>query len=148
MDTQNITQAFETEQDFVDLMFECGTKQNEMDRIIADGFVTAKDLVIHHENKTETFREYLKFLNKTFNHHSDPALKLYFPPPVISRLIGCLFYCKICYYNFHVIPDIRKITKSMASNFYKMYEDLKNVDDSEQRNDTETKIPSLKGASN
>ena len=148
MNTVNITQAFETEQDFVDLMFECGTKQNEMDRIVADGFATAKDLVIHHENNTETFREYLKLLNKTFNQHSDPALKLYFPPPVISRLVGCLFYCKICYYNFHVVPDIRKITKDMASNLYKMYEDLKNVDNSEQGNDTETKIPSLKGASN
>ena len=148
MDTENITLAFDTEQNFVDMMFECGTKQNEMDRIVADGFATAKDLVIHHENNTETFREYLKLLNKTFNQHSDPGLKLYFPPPVISRLVGCLFYCKICYYNFHVIPDIRKITKDMASNLYKMYEDLKNVDESELGNDTETKTPSLKGASN
>ena len=148
MTTQTITETFETEQDFVDMMFECGAKQNEMDRIVADGFVTAKELVIHHENDTETFRDYLKLLNKTFNQHPDPALKLYFPPPVISRLVGVLFYCKVCYYNFHVIPDIRKITKGMASDFYKLYEDLKNVDDSEQKNDTKAEIPSLKGASN
>ena len=36
----------------------------------------------------------------------------------------------------------------MALNVYKMYKDLKHVDDSEQGNNTETKIQILKGTSN
>ena len=79
MSTYNIAQVFEMEEDFVDLMFECGTNQKKIDQIIADGFVTTKDLVIHHENNTETFLKYLKLLNKMFSQHPDLALKLYFP---------------------------------------------------------------------
>ena len=76
MSAQNITQAFDTEQDFVDLMFECGTNQNKMDQIVADGFETARDLVIHHKNNMELFCKYLKLLNKIFNQQPDPTLTL------------------------------------------------------------------------
>ena len=79
MIAQNIAQAFDPEQDFVDLMFECRTNQNKMDHFVADGFETARDLLIHHKNNTETICEYLKLFNKAFNQHPDPTLKLCFP---------------------------------------------------------------------
>ena len=148
MPTIRTSRAFEREQEFVDLISAMGGTQNEIDRIISDGFESMMDLVVHHENDLEMFRSYLKTLNKTFNQHSDPTLVLYFPPMVISRLMGALFYCKICYYDFHVIPDIRNINKEMASEMYKMYSNMRNDDKSDTKADVETKIPSLKGASN
>ena len=143
-----ITRAFEREQELVDLISDLGATQNEIDRIVADGFKSMKDLVIHHENEIETFRSYLKALNKTFNQHPNPDYVVYFSPIVMSRLIGALFYCKICFYDFHVTPDIRIIDKDMTSEMYKIYNNMKGDDNSEVDKDIETKIPSLKGASN
>ena len=148
MPTIRTSRAFEREQELVNLISTLGGTQNEIDRIITDGFVSMKDLVIHHEHDLETFRTYLKTLNKTFNQHSDPTQVLYFPPMLTSRLMGALFYCKTCYYDFHVIPDIRNINKSMASELYKVYGNMKDNDKSDLDKDIETKIPSLKGASN
>ena len=148
MSQSTITSAFDTEQTFVDLMHECGASQNEIDRIVDDGFGSMKDLVVHHENNIETFREYLKMLNKTFGQNPDPAKKVYFPPPVVNRLMGCLFYSKVCYYDFHVIPDLSIITRAKASDYYKVYEGLLEENKAEPEKDVETTIPELKGASN
>ena len=62
MPTIRISRAFEREQDLVDLINTLGGAQNEIDRIIADGFISMKDLVIHHEHDLEMFRTYLKTL--------------------------------------------------------------------------------------
>ena len=143
-----IKRVFSEEQDLVNLLDACGAGQNEMDRIVADGFESMKDLVVHHENDVETFKDYLKTLNKTFNNRTDSTLTVYFPPPVVSRMVGALFYCKICYYSFHVIPDIRNIDRTMATDVYKVYDSLTKDSDADPNNDVDNKIPSLKGASN
>ena len=143
-----IKRVFAAEQDLVNLLHACGAGQNEMDRIVSDGFESMKDLVVHHENDVEIFKDYLKTLNKTFNNRTDPTLTVYFPPPVISRMVGALFYCKVCYYSLHVIPDIRNIDRSKATDLCKVYDNPNKTVDLEANNDVETKIPSLKGASN
>ena len=148
MPTIRISRAFEREQELINLINTMGGTQNEIDRLTTDGFTSMKDLVVHHENDLEMFRSYLKTLNKTFNQHPDPALTIYFPPMVMSRLMGALFYCKTCYYDFHVIPDVRNIDRDMASELYKIYSNMKDHEKDDADKDIETKIPSLKGASN
>ena len=137
-----IKRSFAEEQDFVNLLHACGAGQNEMDRIVADGFESMKDLVVHHENDVETFKDYLRTLNKTFNNRTDPTLTVYFPPPVASRIVGALFYCKVCYYSFHVIPDIRNIDRTMATDVYKVYDSLTKDSDADSNNDVDNRIPS------
>ena len=121
-----ITGVYNTEQGIVDVMDMFGIRQVGIDRIVADGFNSMNTLVQQYESGVEGFHSYLKFINRTFGVNLNPALRVYFSPPSMTRMMGAIFYCNICYYRFHQIPDIRLITRDIASASYKFYEDLHN----------------------
>lgn len=143
-----ITEAYNTEQGIVDVMDTFDIRQVAIDRIVEDGFNSINALVQQYESGVEGFHSYLKSINKTFGVNPDPDLRVYFSPPLMSRMLGALFYCNICYYRFHQIPDIRLITQDTASASYKAYEDLHNSEKNESEQDIDVQIPDLKGASN
>lgn len=145
---ETVTGIYNSEQGIVDVMDTFGIPQVGINRIVGDGFNSMNALVQQYESGVEGFNSYLKSLNKTFGVNPDPELRVYFPPPLMTRLMGALFYCNICYYRLHQIPDIRLITSDLASSSYKIYEDLHNSETNESEQDIEIQIPELKGASN
>ena len=146
--TSAIINNFNDEQGFVDLMNECGIRQNGIDRIVDDGFESMNDLVQQYESNIEGFKSYLKTINKAFGNNPSQANRIYFSPPLMSRFLGSLFYCSTCYYNFHMIPDLQQIDADFAIANYKIYEGLTKSETNESDQDINVQLPDLKGASN
>ena len=142
-----IVDAFTTENGLRDMMVAIGVGNNEIARIILDGLNTMEKLIGQYKFKINEFESYLKSLNKTFATASVARQRLYFSPPVMSNLTGCLFYASTCFYGLHAYVDIRNIDAARASDFYKVYEDLHDSENHDTE-EIEIKVPSLKGASN
>ena len=142
-----IIQRFTTEQGLRDMMTTIGVGNNEKSRIIRDGFPSMERLVTQYKFKINEFEDYLKTLNKTFATASLARDRVYYSPPVLSNLVGCLFYASTCYNGLHAYIDIDLIDADNASDYYKMYEDLRDSENIDN-DDLEIKVPSLKGASN
>ena len=145
---REIRDFFSTEQGLVDLMFEMGVGNNERDRIVDDGFGSIRDLLEQYECDIEAFRTYLKTLNRTFGSTSDRNRRVYFPPRVMSRFIGALYYGVICYYGCHMLPDFSLLTPDYAMKCFKQYENLNKEENPEADKEIELDIPDFKGASN
>ena len=145
---RQIRESFTTEQGLVDMMYELGVGEKERDRIVDDGFGSIRDLIEQYEHDIEAFRTYLKTLNRTFGSLSDRNRRVYFPPPVMSRFIGSIYYGVTCYYSCHTLPDFSLLTPDYAMECFKFYENLKNEENPETGNEIELEIPSFKGASN
>ena len=145
---RQIRESYNTEQGFVDLMFTMGVGANERDRIVDDGFGAIRDLIKHYDHDVEAFRTYLKTLNRTFGASSNPDTRVYFPPPVMSRLIGVLYYGIIACQSCHMLPDFDLITPEYALECYKFYEGLRKEENPESEKQIELDIPDFKGASN
>ena len=143
-----ITDVYNSEQGIVDVMFTFGIRQVGIDRIVDDGFNSMNTLVQQYESGVEGFNSYLKSINKTFGVNPNPDLRVHFAPPLMTRMMGALFYCNICYHRLHQIPDIRLITAEIASDSYKVYEDLHNSEMKESDQEIEVQVPELKGATN
>ena len=111
---QQIRQFFNTEQGIVDLMFAMGVGNNERDRIVDDGFGAIRDLIEQYEHDPESFRSYLKNLNRTFGASTNPERRVYFPPPVMSRMIGAVYYGIVTYCSCHILPDFELFTPEFA----------------------------------
>ena len=142
-----IVVAFTTEAGLRDMMTAIGVGNNEIARIVLDGLHTMERLIGQYKFKINEFENYLKSLNKTFATVTAVRQRVYFSPPVMSNLTGCLFYASTCYYGLHAYVDIRNIDAARASDFYKIYEDLHDSENHDS-DEIEVKVPSLKGASN
>ena len=150
MTTRTVRQVrdfYNTEQGFVDLMFAMGVGANERDRIVDDGFGAIRDLIKQYDHDVEAFRTYLKTLNRTFGASSNPDRRVYFPPPVMSRMIGVLFYGIISCQSCHMLPDFELLTPEYAMECYKFYESFRNDENSESEKQIDLDIPDFKGAS-
>ena len=67
------------------------TDDNARERIVEDGFESMNSLICQYEYNIESFQDYLKTLNKTFNQ-ARGGNNIYFSPPAMSQFIGVLFY--------------------------------------------------------
>ena len=143
-----VIETFTSEQGFRNLMNTCGIPQTAANKIITDGFANTNDLVKQYESDIDDFASYLKSINKAFGNVTTRNARIYFSPPMMSRFIGALFYCSVCYYNLHVIPDISLITGDFANDNYKLRKKLTSSESQNLETDIEIKIPDLKGASN
>ena len=145
---RQIREFFNTEQGFVDIMFDMGVGANERDRLVDDGFGSMRDLIKQYDHDIESFRTYLKNLNRTFGASPNDQRRVYFPPPVMSRMIGALYYGVITYNSCHILPDFQLLTPDFAMDCYKFYEGIKNEENPESEKQIELDIPDFKGASN
>ena len=145
---QNVINRFDGEQGLVDVLHELGVGKNERDRIVDDGFDSMRSIVNQYENDPEGMRGYLKQLNKAFGSSPDDDLRIYFSPPVMSRMIGLLHYSNVCFYSYHVIPDMNEVTIPLAMEYYKTYQGLKELVAQESDADLDITVPNFKGASN
>ena len=142
-----IVNSYTTEEGFRAMMAEIGVNDNGQNRIVQDGFTSMETLVAQYKFKISDFENYLKSLNKTFANATVARGRVYFSPPLMTNLAGCLFYASTCYYGMHSYVDISLINAENAAEFYKIYEDLHDTE-SYDNDEIEIKIPSLKGASN
>ena len=145
---RQIREFFTTEQGLVDMMYGLGVGDNERERIVDDGFGSIKEILAQYEHDIEAFRTYLKTLNRTFGSSSDQNRRVYFPPPVMSRFFGAVYYGVISYYSCHLLPDFSMLTPDYAVECCKYYETRKNDENPETGNEIELEIPDFKGASN
>lgn len=120
-----IVQRFQSEQSLRAMMTEIGAGGNEASRIIRDGFPSMERLVAQYKFKINEFEDYLKTLNKTFATASLVRDRLYYSPPVLSNLVGCLFYASTCYNGLHAYIDIDLIDADSASDYYKGKNEVK-----------------------
>ena len=145
---RQIREFFNTEQGFVDLMYTLGVGNNERERIVDDGFGSIQALIRQYEQDIEAFRTYLKNLNRTFGASTVARNRVYFSPPVMSKLVGALYYGTITYHSCHILPDFDLLTPEFAMECFKFYESLKNEDNPESEKQIEIEIPDFNGASN
>ena len=93
----------------------------------------------------ESFKEYLKSLNKTFGS-VDEGLRVYYSP-VVNRLVGLLYYFNIAVQHMHVVPKLSVIQAIQATAWGCLYQDFIKTKETDIGQD-DVKIPQFKGHSN
>ena len=121
-----------------------GVEIRERNKLVDDGFDSMKAIIELHANDTAGFRTYLLNLNKTFASSSTAALRVYFTPINVSRLVGVVHYFNHAVNSFHTVPDILNIDGDNAAEFAAHYRSSL----SDNEDDVEVDIPTLTGHSN
>ena len=146
IDGLSISDMYRNPMAFQIMLNTIGVPDRERARITNDGFTHMHELVAHYANDVTGFKKYLENLNKTFAT-ADVTLKVYFTPPVTSKLIGVMHYFNVAVNGYHKIPDINTITAIESSGFGRCYQDFikkKDLDD----DDDDLDIPKLLGSTN
>ena len=144
--TLSITELYADEGLFRYIMDEIGINaRKERDKIVGDGFNSIRTIVRHHSNDLGAFRKYLLGLNKTYASASVAAIRVYYPPLIIARLMGVLHYYHQAVTVFHSIPDPSYIDDDKADELAQVYKSFTSKDESD---DVEVEIPKLTGSSN
>jgi len=142
------TQKYEDEDSFTNLLTRLAITPTQRQRLNIDGFTTMKSLVQHYRTSgPKQFKAYLKDLNKTFATASTQALRVYYNPIAINRLVGCLYYFQNLLYTFHSIMDIDLIGMHESDTFSDFWTKFSN-DEEKSKEDDEVEIPQLKGHTN
>jgi hypothetical protein len=142
----SITELYNDPMAFQIMLNNIGVPDRERARITNDGFNNMNELVTHYTNDVAGFKKYLENLNKTFST-ADAALKVYFTPPVMMKLLGVMHYFNVSVNGYHMVPDIVSITADESSAFgncYKEFIKKKDLDD----DDDDLNIPKLLGSTN
>jgi hypothetical protein len=142
----NISELYQDPMAFQVMLDNIGVPERERARITNDGFSTMNELVDHYANDVAGFKKYLENLNKTFAT-ADEASKIYFTPPVTSKLTGVMHYFNVSVNGYHRVPDISIITADDANQFGRNYrESIKRKDSKDDDDDLD--IPKLLGSTN
>ena len=145
---QTITQKYSANLSFNDLLQEIGLDGTQRAKLINDGFSNMKTLVSHYRTSgPKEFEKYIKDLNKTFATASTQALRVYYNPGIINRLVGCLNYFRHAVLSLHTIPDMDLVTMDFATELGQLYTDQQVTAD-EDEDEMEPNLLTLKGGSN
>jgi hypothetical protein len=142
----SIAEKYENPMAFQIMLNTIGVPDRERARITNDGFTQMNELVSHYANDVEGFKTYLENLNKTFAT-ADEEYKVYFTPPVTSKLVGIMHYFNVAVNGFHKIPDTSSITSREANRFGQCYQEFTKKKDLED-DDDDLDIPKLLGSTN
>jgi hypothetical protein len=146
IDDMSTTQLYNSPMAFQIMLNNIGVPDRERARITNDGFTRMNELITHYSNDVAGFKKYLENLNKTFST-ADAAFKVYFTPPVMTKLLGIMHYFNVGVNGYHMVPDINIITANESSAFGKCYKEFikkKELDD----DDDDLNIPKLLGSTN
>ena len=97
------------------------------------------------KDDVESFKEYLKGLNKTYGSAGE-GLSILFSI-VINRLVGLLYYFNIAVQHMHVVPKLSIIQAMQATVWGRLYQDSIKTKETDIGQD-DVKIPQFKGHSN
>lgn len=138
-------EKYNSEGSFTTFLTRIGLNPNQVHRLNMDGFTTMKHVVEHYKNSgPKQMESYLKDLNKTFATASTAALRVYYNPMVVNRLVGSLNYFQHLIYTFHSIMDLDEIDIQKAELFSGFWVEQSKTQ-SETNDDDEIEIPQLKG---
>ena len=87
-----------------------------------NGLESLKVICKEFKDDVESFKEYLKSLNKTFGSAGE-GLRVYYSPVVINRLVGLLYYFNIAVQHMHVVPKLSVIQAMQATAWGRLYQD-------------------------
>ena len=138
------TQLYDDENGLRLMMNTIGINLRERNKLIDDGFTSMKTIIELHTNDAEGFKTYLLNLNKTFASASTAALRVYFTPINVSRLVGAIHYYNHAVNSFHKIPDILMIDNDDAAAYAAHFR----ASTADPDDDVEITIPLLTGSSN
>ena len=138
-----ITLRYEHEPTFTNLLTRIGIPVRESTKLNQDGFTNLKLLIDQYGLNPNELVTYLKDLNKTFGAQR-VNMRLNFTPFLISRLVGLTHYYGFCVNSIHTLPDPDLIQLNDVNRFYTFYnQDFKSLDDDNDDNDVEVKVPDL-----
>jgi hypothetical protein len=142
----SVSELYQNPMAFQIMLDNIGVPDRERARITNDGFATMNELVSHYANDVAGFKKYLENLNKTFATATEEN-KVYFTPPVTSKLTGVMHYFNVAVNGYHMVPDISIITGNDANGFGQSYRESIRKKDSED-DDDDLDIPKLLGSTN
>ena len=142
----SITERYSDSQGLVYIFEQMNLGNNERDRIFDDSLTTISEIVDQYNYDIKSFMQYLQNLNKTFAS-AGAANRIYFSPPVISQLCGCLFYYNHCVNTLHIIPDVMEVDIEFLQSNYSHYKELNSTEDDDSDAE-DVEIPTLKGHDN
>ena len=116
-------------------------------KLVDDGFTSIRSIIRQHPNDVEGFKTYLLQLNKTFASSSDAALRVYYSPVVISRLLGVVHLYNQAVNTFHSIPDPSYLDENYADDLAAIYNAFSEKSKAE-KDEVEIDLPKLTGSSN
>ena len=138
-----ITLRYEHEPTFTNLLTRIGIPVRESTKLNQDGFTNLKLLIDQYGLNPNELVTYLKDLNKTFGAQR-VNMRLNFTPFLISRLVGLTHYYGFCVNSIHTLPDPNLIQLNHVNEFYTFYnQDFKSLDDNNDDNEVEVKVPDL-----
>lgn len=144
-----IIQRYDNHQAFLCLLNNIGVDTKERYRLGADGFMTLRNLVDHFRDDVDVFHKYLQTSNKTWINNTQVMMRAYFTPVIINRLVGLLYYYKVCVRMLHTVPDTNIILANQATEFgTQYYNSTRATGGDDDDNSSDIKIPDLKGADN
>ena len=119
-----ITQKYSNAIFFTDLLDEIGLDGTQRAKLVNDGFTTMETLVNHYKvSGPKEFEKYLRDLNRTFATASTQALRVYYNPGIMNRLVGCLNYLRHAVHSLHKIPDMDLVTLNFSTELGQIYTD-------------------------
>ena len=135
---------YDNEDAFRVMLHAMGIPQRERNRLVNDGYSSMKSILDLHPNDVKGFKTNILNLNKHFASAADNALRVYFTPVHISRLIGAVHYFNLAVHSFHKVPDILSIDADNSTTYATHFRHLH----SDQEDDIDITIPTLNGSSN
>lgn len=139
------TQLYPDENGLRIMLNTIGIRVRERNHIISDGYSSMSEIINLHKDDIDGFERYLIGLNKTFAASRNDALRIYFTPVTISRLVGVVHYFNCAINNFHQIPDLLMVDEDDATIYANHYRSLvKAAEDDPEL----ISLPQLTGSSN
>ena len=109
---------------FTALLTRIDLSASERERLITDEFTNMEELVSHLTYNTNGFKSYLVQLNKTCGATNDAALRLYYTPVFMSRLLGVLYLIDQSVNMYHMVPDINEICLQVSNTYADAYRSI------------------------
>jgi hypothetical protein len=143
-----ILQRYDDHQAFLCLLMDIGVDVKERYRLGADGFLSLRNLVDYFGDDVDAFKKHLLASNKNWMSNSQAMMRAYYTPIIINRLVGVLYYYKVCVKMLHTVPDTVAITAASATEYGLKYENSIKAKGDDDDNSSDVKVPELKGAEN
>ena len=139
-----ITQKYEDEDSFSQMLERIGVTARAMRKLLDDDFVSMQALVTNYANDVDSFTSYLKGLNKTFGG-SNRMTSIQFSPIVIKRLSAILFHYVLSVDCIHTVPDIDNIDIPACVHLVQVHDTYKSRKDAEGDEEAIIELPELRG---
>jgi hypothetical protein len=130
---------------FQSVMEQLGVTPLGRNRMMIDGMTSIQELVIQFKNDVGGVKDYFDNLNKTFANARTQLQRVYYAPPVVTKIMGLIHYCSTVYHVFHQIPNLASITNEMCMAAYQQYKAKKSASSND---DSSITIPVFKGTEN